>query len=163
MSPSVDERITSVVRALTGVVLPALPPEASLAQEQVMLCIGHLQILGGQLDAAAAYEAEELRDAAALATALSRAAGGPKTQAAAAALRDALARSEQAADAAGIREARIELNAAVAGMISAASADGEASVRAWLPTTVIGFERQRVAKDRAWFAPFGFDSPPAAA
>ena len=37
MTPNVDERLASVIRALTEVVLPHLPPEASLAQEQVHL------------------------------------------------------------------------------------------------------------------------------
>ncbi|HMO68292.1 MAG TPA: hypothetical protein PKE25_06450, partial [Novosphingobium sp.] len=67
MIPSIDDRLASVVRALTEGILPHLPADASLAQEQVQLCIGHLQILRAQIDAAPAFEREELADAAALA------------------------------------------------------------------------------------------------
>ena len=37
MTPNVDERIASVIRSLSEVILPHLPPEASLAQEQAHL------------------------------------------------------------------------------------------------------------------------------
>ena len=48
------------MRALSEVILPHLPAEASLAQEQVHLCIGHLQIIRGQIDEAPAFERGEL-------------------------------------------------------------------------------------------------------
>ena len=70
MTPSVDERLASIIRALTEVVLPHLPEDASLAQEQVHLSVGHLQILRAQFDATPAFEREELDDNKALAAAL---------------------------------------------------------------------------------------------
>ena len=48
MTPTIDDRLASIVRALTEVILPHLPPEASLAQEQAHLAIGHLQIIRAQ-------------------------------------------------------------------------------------------------------------------
>ncbi len=59
MTPTVDERLASLIRSLSQVVLPHLPPEASLAQEQVHLSLGHLQILRAQIDAAPAFEVED--------------------------------------------------------------------------------------------------------
>ena len=87
MIPSVDERLASIIRALSEVILPHLPPEASLAQEQAHLAIGHLQILRLQLDAAPAFEREELADAQAIGKALAAAiTGGAATTIAIAAL-----------------------------------------------------------------------------
>ena len=62
MTPSTDERIASVIRSLTEVILPHLPADASLAQEQCQLAIGHLQILRLQIDGIQDFEAEELAD-----------------------------------------------------------------------------------------------------
>ena len=89
MTPNIDERLASIIRALTEVVLPHLPPEASLAQEQVHLAVGHLQILRAQLDDIPAYELEELEDGVALAKALAPINGGPVTTSAQSSLQSA--------------------------------------------------------------------------
>jgi hypothetical protein len=161
MTPSIDERLASIVRALSGVVLPSLPPEAALAREQVQLSIGHLQILRAQLDHLPAYEAEELADAVALAQALGACQGGPQTGAATAALRAALGTARAAADPAAVREARVDVNGAIARLVAAAAEDGDATGRAGLRRAILAHEQARTAKDRRWFAPFGFDSLPA--
>lgn len=70
MNPSVDDRLNSVLRALQTVVLPALPESASLAREQVMLAMGHIQIVQAQRDATPGYEAGELADLRAMAAAV---------------------------------------------------------------------------------------------
>src|SRR3546814_13248477 len=83
MTPSTDERIASIIRSLTEVILPHLPADASLAQEQAQLAIGHLQILRLQIDGIQDFEAEELADARLLASELAAAIdGGPRTAAA---------------------------------------------------------------------------------
>lgn len=158
MTPSIDERLASVVRALSDVVLPSLPAEAGLAQEQVQLSIGHLQILRAQLDAAPAYEAEELADAAALARALDACEGGRETQAAKATLAASLAEAGGAAEPGQIRNARIAVNAAIAALVRAASTDGLETTPSQVTRLVLEHEKRRVIKDRRWFAPFGFDS-----
>src|SRR3546814_18301384 len=87
MTPSVDERFASVIRALTEVVLPHLPADASLAQEQVHLSVGHLQILRAQFDETPAFEREEIGDAILLAGELTDAIeGGQATREAIAAI-----------------------------------------------------------------------------
>ena len=65
-----DDRLASIVRSLTDIILPSLPGDAGLAQEQAHLAIGHLQIIRAQLDALPAFEAEELSDARLLGLAL---------------------------------------------------------------------------------------------
>ena len=77
MNPSVDDRLNSVLRALETVVLPALPAGASLAQEQVMLAIGQIQIVQVQRHLTPAYEQGELDDINAMASALLAAPGAP--------------------------------------------------------------------------------------
>jgi hypothetical protein len=163
MSPTLDERIASVIRALTGVVLPSLAPEASLAQEQLQLCVGHLQILRAQLDEAPAFEAQELRDAVALGARLVKSSGGPLTRAAVAEVRAALDAAGCAHGPAGVREVRIELHAAIAALVKAVAADGDDAATRTVPQAIVAMERERILLDRRWFAPFGFDSEIASA
>lgn len=160
MIPSVDERLASIVRALTEVILPHLPPEASLAQEQAHLAIGHIQILRGQIDAAPAYEREELDDAILIGGDLAKAvSGGAKTTAAARALAASVESAKAGyASPAALREARQAVHDAVEVLVRAASADGDAAGKAALRRIILDQEHTRAQKDRKWFAPFGFDS-----
>jgi hypothetical protein len=153
MIPSVNDRLASVVRALTDVILPSLPPEAGLAQEQIQLVIGHIQILQAQLDGAPAYEAEEADDARALGqTLLAAGAGGSETEAALSSLKTAL---EPKADG---RTARVAVHDAIDALVRAASIDGSPDFRATLGKAIIAHQTPRTMKDRKWFEPMGFDA-----
>lgn len=155
MTPTVDERLASIVRSLTEVILPHLPPEASLAQEQVHLAIGHLQILRAQLDDVPAFEREELADALALAKALAASiSGGAATAAALAGLGTAVAD----ADGSDVRGQTSAINKGVDAVVKAVSADGDFGVKAKLSAVILEYEKVRVLKDRQWFLPFGFDT-----
>ena len=155
MTPNVDDRLASVIRALTEVILPHLPPEASLAQEQVHLSVGHLQILRAQIDAIPAFEREELEDAIAIGKALCGAvSGGAETGKALA----ALATSVAAAGGEDVRGERKVISTAVAVLVRAVSADGDAAGKAALSAIILEHEHPRAQKDRHWFAPFGFDT-----
>ncbi len=155
MNPSVDERLASIVRSLTEVILPHLPPEASLAQEQAHLAIGHIQILRSQLDAAPAFEREELADAIAIGTALTDAvSGGPVTAGAAKALADAMANADDSEPRAPCKA----INDAIEKLVMAAAADGDPAGVAALNRIILDCEHARAQKDRKWFAPFGFDN-----
>lgn len=154
MIPNIDDRLASIIRALTEVVLPHLPPEASLAQEQVHLSIGHLQILRAQIDAAPAFERGELDDIAALAAALAGLTGGPATQAALAELTAAT----QAADGSDVRGQYKSLSKAIEALVRAVASDGDAAGKATLSKITLEHEAVRAQKDREWFAPFGFDT-----
>jgi hypothetical protein len=163
MSPDIDERLASVVRALSEVILPHLPAEASLAQEQVHLCIGHLQIIRGQIDEAPAFERGELDDALALAEDLSRQLqDAPSGEATIQALADLRAASTaaigQRESATGVRAGRMGVLQAIDGLVKAVASDGSASAHSLLSTTILKHEAARSLKDRQWFAPFGFDT-----
>lgn len=157
MTPNIDERLASVIRSLTEVILPHLPPEASLAQEQVQLAIGHLQILRLQLDAIPGFEADELTDARTLAAALVGAVdGGPATRAAIEALRGA-AEAATGTGAQG-RDALRAVHGRIEGLIGAVSIDGAPAAGDRLHRTILDHESLRVSKDRRWFLPYGFDT-----
>ena len=160
MSPNVDERIASIVRALSEVILPHLPPEASLAQEQVHLCIGHLQILRAQIDDVPAFERGELDDALALAAELSGGVtGGSDTGAALSALSRAAAKAcDENLPPAQVRAIRREVLDAVDALVKAAAIDGTTAGRSFLTSAILRHEHARTLKDRQWFAPFGFDT-----
>jgi hypothetical protein len=155
MTPNCDERIASVIRALTEVILPQLPPEASLAQEQLHLSVGHLQIVKAQFDAIPAYEREELDDAVAIGKALQAGvAGGASTQHALVAVDGALA----ATDGSNIRGQRQAIHDAIDALVRAVSTDGDAASRGNISRIILEHENARAHKDRQWFAPFGFDT-----
>ena len=149
MTPTVDERLASIIRSLSQVVLPHLPPEASLAQEQVHLTLGHLQILRAQLDAAPAFEAEEAADAAQHGRALV-ALDGPGSADLAAALDTAQAQDNRAA----VRT----IHAAIDAFIQQAWNGASTEHRDAVSQLVLTYEAGRARKDRQWCAPFGFDS-----
>jgi hypothetical protein len=154
MNPSVKDRLGSVVRALNGVVLPALPKEASLAQEQVMLAMGHIQIILAQMDAAQGFMAEETADLAQMATDVAAAAaGGSATNSAKASLNAVLANSsshEPEARTAALQEA-IDV------ALVALAADGDPGARKTVNAIVLQQGAARAEKDRRWFAAMGFD------
>ena len=157
MIPSIDDRLASVIRAMTDLILPSLPAEAGLAIEQAQLSIGQLQIIRAQIDAAPAYEREELDDAHGLGTALlDGGAGGPATKAALAGLRAALATVDP--DPAAVRAARVTIHAAIDVLIKAMGVDGEAAYRSAAGQRIVALQAPRTAKDRKWFAPMGFDT-----
>lgn len=159
MTPNTDERLASVIRALTEVILPHLPADASLAQEQAQLAIGHLQILRLQLDSVHGFEAEELADTRALAAELAEAIDGAGDTSAAA---DALS-AVIAGDGADVRGSLSGLNRAIERLVQAVSSDGSERARTRLMEIILRHERARVEKDRRWFLPYGFDTMEAAA
>ena len=153
MIPSIDDRLASVIRALSDLILPALPPGAGLAIEQAHLSIGQLQIIHAQLGAAPAFENEEADDAVALgAGMLEGGRGGPITTEALSGLRVALAHGGAA------RETRVRVNTAIDVLVKAMAKDGEPVWRASAHRLLIEMQGARALKDRRWFAPMGFDT-----
>jgi hypothetical protein len=158
MTPTTDERLASVVRSLSEVVLPHLPADASLAQEQVQLAIGHLQILRAQLDSIPAFEREELDDTLAIAKALI---GGVSGDAATAAAITTLQATIDNASYTDSRSHTVAINTAIDVLVKAISADGGTKDK--LSDIILEHEQARVQKDRKWFLPFGFDTMTGAA
>lgn len=155
MTPNVDERIASIVRSLSEVILPHLPPEASLAQEQAHLCIGHLQILRAQIDKVPAFERGELDDALAVARELAATVtGAESTTAAVSAINAAVI----ASDGSDVRAERKRVLQAVDSLVKAVSTDGSPEGKSAVSRMILQHEAARSLKDRQWFAPFGFDT-----
>jgi hypothetical protein len=149
MNPSVRDRLGSVVRALNGVVLPALPKDAGLAQEQVMLAMGHIQIILAQMDAEPGFLAEEAQDFAAMgAEVAALLVGGATTLAAKAALEAQLAGEDTGTPA---------IQKAIDDALLALAIDGDASARGAANAAVLKHGATRADKDRRWFAAMGFD------
>ena len=155
MNPSVHDRLSSVVRALEGVILPALPSQAALAQEQAMLAIGHIQIVLAQLDATPAFEAGEVADIEAMAFEIvAFGSGGADSMAALKALRVVLENSGPQAARHRLEAVQISIDA----VLSALARDGDPAARAAVIQRTLSLGAERAAKDRAWFAAMGFDA-----
>jgi hypothetical protein len=156
MNPSIDDRLASIIRSLTDIVMPGLAQDAGLAKEQLYLTIGHLNILRSHIDGASAFESCELTDADMLATGLLEIAdGGQNTEAAKQGLQHALARSREGEH---LRETRLRVNAATDQLLQAMELDGTAACRTHIPGVLIPLQMDRALKDRRWFALMGFDS-----
>ena len=154
MIPTIDERLASIVRSLSEVIVPHLPEDASLAREQAGLIIGHVQIIRSQIDDAPAYEQAERDDAAALGqTLLAEFPADRYDPAAMDALEQAIRFTSS-----DVRESRRAINVAIEGVVQAISAGNCAASKSRLSSIILDFEDTRTQKDRKWFAPFGFDT-----
>ncbi|MFM6852492.1 MAG: hypothetical protein ACKOUM_00235 [Sphingopyxis sp.] len=153
MNPNIDDRLASVIRALSDIILPSLPVDAGLAVEQAQLCIGQLQIIHSQINQTPDFERDEADDARALALALvDGAAGGARSMAAVAAL-------DRAVDGGGPpRHARHAINTAIDALVQAMAQDGDPAWRQSATQSLIRMEGERAMKDRRWFQPMGFDT-----
>ena len=154
MMPSIELRFGTMVRALTEVILPALPPENALAREQAQLLIAHLDLIAAQWPHADAYEARSLAEMAALAEQLATGAdGGSATRNAAEELR--LCVHDGASQAAGERRAAIA--AAIDKLVNACGRDGSAAFRADLSNAILEYTANQAWRDRVMFAGSGMD------
>ena len=150
MNPSIDLRLRSMMRAITEVIMPAVDPHNSLAQEQIRLLLGHLHALSLQVAHAPGLAAIELNELQQLARELlAHAAGGPATQCAAARVTALRGGSDHAA-----------LAHAVEALLIASGEDGDAEFKHDSETRVLAFSRAQALRGRAWFKAMGFDTSP---
>ena len=167
MSPSVDERLASIVRALTDVVLPSLPPEAGLAQEQIQLCRGLLDLLSRQLPLQFRFDCDELARLRSMGEELLPLADPHSTDAAARqALTDALKVSDDVlrrakADPSEVVSSVRALRAATGELVKQACATGQRSDTARLENLVLEHSRDQLLRDRTWLLPQGWERDPA--
>ena len=154
MLPTVEERMDSVIRALSTTVLASIPIEEKLAREQVQLSIGHLSILREQIASLPQFEREALEDVIALARTLLRQAGDLNLS------EDAARRLEQAVSeavklpAAGARRA---INSSISGLIEKNFAGAGAEGQKKLMKIVAEMERRMASKEKMLFHKYGFD------
>lgn len=153
MNPSVKDRLGSVVRALNGVILPALPKEASLAQEQLMLAMGHIHIIIAQMDDSSQFLAEEATDIERMGSEAIAGANGKTETHAAKGLIDTLADSMTV-----VPEMRTAaLQDAIDELLQTLARDGDPATLKAVQTIVLTHGALRAEKDRRWFAAMGFD------
>ena len=154
MTPSVPDRLNSAIRALSYVVLPALPAEASLAREQTQLVIGHLQITLAQYADTPAFEqreAEDYRDLAIVAAQIAK--GGTATMVAA----EGLAVTLEETKALSALATTAELQRALDRLLIALNEDGALDASAAVTRKVLELAAHRADLDRRWFSLMGFD------
>lgn len=153
MTPSIDIRIATIVRAMEDVVAPAIDPGNSLAREQAALVVGQVRLIAAQWSRSEDYARVCLADLAGVMADLAPA-GGPLTRAAQGGVATALA-------AEGRAEAHYkQLMVAADALVRAADADGEPAFRADLRTRLLDFSARQSMRDRSWFAGSGFDLNP---
>jgi hypothetical protein len=154
MTPSIDVRITSLVRTLGDLVIPAIDPDNDLAREQAGLMLGHLSMLAEQLPHVAGYEALCLDDLRNVARGLAEtASGGGETQTAARAVLDACN-----AEGAGAHAAYNQIGFALEDLIQAAAADGDAALRKAIGPAIVRHGLRQTRRERSWFAMTGIDT-----
>lgn len=154
MNPSVPDRLSSAIRALNYVVLPALPSEASLAREQTQLVIGHLQITLAQYADTPAFEQQEADDFRALAIAIAQLSqGGLATVEA---TRELIAALESSKELPALAQTDM-LQKAIDALLIALFDDGESSAGIAIKAKVLEQAVHRADVDRRWFSLMGFD------
>jgi len=154
MLPDIDVRLANTLKALTEVVLPAIPADAPLAREQAQLAVAHLGVVARQWKDALAFELESLDAACRLARDL---AGQLADTARAVALEGAVARADdidrRRYDA--VSAAHRELVALIAAAIAE---DRVASpLAAGIADRVLAYAERQALRERAWFAACGLD------
>jgi len=154
MTPSVDDRINSILRALNSIIVPALPADASLAQDQSQLIIAQLSILQKQLKQQHAFEKQEAQDFAAMATAIID-----------------IVRQEPALDNELDNLKQIINNTAsnkpshntdnlqqgIDQLLQTIQKQADTETLQQVNKVILKLGSQRAKKDRQWFAPMGFD------
>jgi hypothetical protein len=155
MNPSLDVRLSAMIKVLETIVIPAL--ETGMARDQAMLVVGHLRVIRGQADFAQRYEELELcalrKLARGLLTILE---GGAATRLAGAAVEAAIAVSHSS-DPVLTRQRLSTTNAALEELVRAAARDGSADFVAETRGRVLQHARTQSLRDRRWFGGMGFD------
>lgn len=150
MNPSVELRLRTMMRAMTEVILPAVDPQNSLAQEQAQLMLGHLNALLQHHENEQTLSARDDAANRALAAALLDAGdGGSATGRAREAVRTALKDTDGNA-----------LTHAIERLVVAIGLDGEPDLHAACTRLVMAHARAQNLIGRAWFKPMGFDPRP---
>lgn len=151
MMPSIELRLRTLMRALSEVILPAIDPSNSLAQEQARLLLGHLHAIALQLDHEATLNAHDDEATRQLAYALLASAdGGDQTRAA------------QAALALAVNGDRHGLLEAIDAFVLAGGVDGSPTCKAASMRLVLDDARAAAWRGRAWFRAMGYEPDPAA-
>lgn len=160
-------QIPSLIKALTEVVLPAIDPANTLAQEQARLVIGTLAAILPRLALEYRYDRDELQRSLALAqrlqAALPGAAGAATSlqELAASAAIGAAVMERARAEPAELQEAVRGLRSSVGALIQAVYAQDDSTARASVSTLVQDAAGEQLLRERAWLVGYGFEPDPA--
>ena len=154
MNPDLDLRLQSMLKALSDVILPAIPVDQSLARDQAKLVMGHLTVIAAHWKHALNYELENLCLACELAgelagMGLANALGDELSAAVAQA--EALERSDYDA----VSAAHRALKRIIDGVISADHS--RAPMPPALMTAVLRYSARRAMRERIWHRGAGLD------
>jgi hypothetical protein len=158
MNPSIDVRLSTMIRAMADVVIPALSETPGLASEQAQLVLGHLHVLRQQVDHAGRFEELEYRAALSLGEALVAGAGEGSSSSPAWQRLEAALAADVGARPADTRNGGEAIRGAVEALLregAGGGSDDEARLRA----IVLQHERTAADLNRTWFAAMGWESP----
>jgi hypothetical protein len=168
MAIGADLRLMAMIRAISEVIIPAIPANQKLAIDQATIVLGNLKMLADQQDRAVDFAMAELREHLELIGTLAQAAdGGPATAASAETARN-LARELRPVAALPCPTQAILLDMAAraktAGevLVDAAFEDGAPAFRAAVANAVMAQAECQIERERAWTRAAGFDPPSAA-
>jgi hypothetical protein len=154
MNPDLDLRLKSVLKALSDVILPALPASERLARDQANLVIGHLSIIAEHWQYALKFELENLALACALAGELAglnfEATLGDELIVTLAAAED-VDRSDYAAVTAIHRTLKLIIDRLIATQQHAAPMPRE------MIDAVLRYNQRRATRERVWHRAAGLD------
>ncbi|MFW2828935.1 hypothetical protein [Sphingomonas sp. ID0503] len=157
MIPAIEDRLSSMERALQEAILPALPADQSLAIEQAHLLLAQIGLLREQIDFAPDFERQEHAGLAALGSTLAGSAeGGPRTRVAADKLSTLLGENA-ASRPADLRARIVAISRAIEDLVEASGLDGSEAFVAQSADAIIAHTAVATRRDRAWFRSTGFE------
>ena len=145
MNPSTELRLNTMIRGLSEMVIPAIDPKNSLAQEQAQLILGHLHAMVAQ--SGRERDLNRIEQKTLAQDLLAAAVGGPDTQAAAEALEAAI-KTEQ----------KVQIANAIENLLR--STDASEDFKALSYQKVMAYSDESLLRSRSWFATMKFDSAP---
>lgn len=154
MNPDIDLRLQAVLKALSDVILPALPAEEHLARDQTRLVMGHLEIIHEQWQYALKFELENLALACELARELAAlTVDGRLGDDLSAAL--AAAAAVASSDYQAVSDAHRALKAVIDSVLTAGQAD--TALPPAMLAAVLRYNQRRAPRERIWHRAAGLD------
>lgn len=164
-----DLQIKSILKAMTDVVLPAVDPENKLAQEQVRLCMGLLDLMARRLPLQFRFDCDELARLTSFSSELQRIAGNSGAQAreALVALEQVTADSTALLERAKVAPAQIEqavrdMREVTGTLISSVFRDGDETTQDRVQKATLAMSREQLLRERAWVITQGWEPDPKA-
>jgi len=158
MQPSFESRITTMIKALSETVRPALDDADKAAAEQLGIVIASLALLQEQVDFGDWFEVSETRSLAELINAIAGLGTFPSSRAALASATEALALAERHdRRLSTLRTANVGLRAVIQQLMEEAFAAADPGISKEVRRHVLAASAAQVSRERAFVAGAGFD------